>query len=105
MTFLYYSTGIPLAFMIGSGVLIAFMVTARPAPRWGPYTTPLKGLYVCSSATPPGPGVHGLGGLHAARRVLRSGSASCTTFRYCCSCTRGTYGLGRQECPGGNGQC
>ena len=35
-----------------------------------PYTTPVEGLYVCSAATPPGPGVHGMCGHLAASAVL-----------------------------------
>jgi phytoene dehydrogenase-like protein len=42
----------------------------RPAVRWSPHRTPAKGLYICSSSTPPGGGVHGMGGYHAARAVL-----------------------------------
>lgn len=56
---------------IGNGAVTLWQTVARPAPKWDPYATPLRGLYLCSSATPPGPGVHGLGGLHVARRVLR----------------------------------
>lgn len=40
-------------------------------PTWRRYSTPLAGIYMCSSSTPPGGGVHGMCGYHAARRVLR----------------------------------
>ena len=43
----------------------------RPALRWDPYTTPDPRIYICSSSTPPGGGVHGLCGMHAARSALR----------------------------------
>jgi phytoene dehydrogenase-like protein len=42
----------------------------RPAWRRVPYATPLPGLYLCSSSTPPGGGVHGMCGYLAARAVL-----------------------------------
>jgi phytoene dehydrogenase-like protein len=45
---------------------------ARPAPRIVPYSTPARGLYICSSSTPPGGGVHGMCGYHAARAALRA---------------------------------
>ena len=44
----------------------------RPALRWDPYSTPDPGIFICSASTPPGGGVHGLCGLHAARSALRS---------------------------------
>jgi phytoene dehydrogenase-like protein len=43
----------------------------RPVARWDPYRTPLDGVYLCSASTPPGPGVHGMAGMHVAGRVLR----------------------------------
>jgi phytoene dehydrogenase-like protein len=44
---------------------------ARPVLRWDPYSTPAEGIFICSSSTPPGAGVHGMGGFHAARSVAR----------------------------------
>ncbi|MGK7397459.1 MAG: phytoene desaturase family protein [Candidatus Cyclobacteriaceae bacterium M3_2C_046] len=41
----------------------------RPVARLSPYTTPDPGVYICSSSTPPGGGVHGMCGYHAARKV------------------------------------
>ena len=43
----------------------------RPTPRLNPYTTPNPRIFLCSSSTPPGGGVHGMCGWHAARAVLR----------------------------------
>jgi len=39
-------------------------------PTWRTYSTPLEGVYLCSASTPPGVGVHGMGGYHAAQRAL-----------------------------------
>jgi phytoene dehydrogenase-like protein len=45
----------------------------RPVWRLSPYATPARGVYLCSSSTPPGPGVHGMCGHHAALAALRDG--------------------------------
>ena len=42
----------------------------RPTIRWNPYTTALSGVYLCSASTPPGGGVHGMGGYNAAQVAL-----------------------------------
>ena len=47
-----------------------FQLVARPVPRPNPYKTPLEGVYLCSASTPPGGGVHGMCGHHAARAAL-----------------------------------
>jgi phytoene dehydrogenase-like protein len=49
----------------------AWRALAGPTPRINPWSTPLSGVYLCSSATPPGAGVHGMCGYYAARTVLR----------------------------------
>ena len=56
---------------INGGVQDFRQTFARPLLRWNPYSTPVKGLYLCSASTPPGGGVHGMCGYHAARSALR----------------------------------
>lgn len=43
---------------------------ARPVLKYSPYRTSAEGIYICSASTPPGGGVHGFCGYHAAKRVL-----------------------------------
>ena len=56
---------------IGVGLQTLRQTVLRPAARWNPYRTPLRGVYLCSSATPPLPGVHGRCGELAALAALR----------------------------------
>ncbi len=56
---------------INGGVQDLRQLFTRPTIAIDPYTTPCKGLYLCSSSTPPGGGVHGLCGYFAARSALR----------------------------------
>jgi phytoene dehydrogenase-like protein len=56
---------------INGGVQDLFQLFTRPVPRLTPYIVPADGLYICSSSTPPGGGVHGMCGYHAARAALR----------------------------------
>lgn len=44
---------------------------SRPVARLDPYSTPNPRLFICSSSTPPGGGVHGMGGYFAAKSALR----------------------------------
>jgi phytoene dehydrogenase-like protein len=56
---------------IGGGANTLAQFLFRPAGRWDPYTTGNPKLFLCSSSTPPGGGVHGMCGYWAARSVLR----------------------------------
>src|SRR5438067_7303629 len=56
---------------IAGGAHDGLQFFARPVLAFDPYATPARELYLCSSSTPPGGGVHGMCGLHAARSALR----------------------------------
>jgi phytoene dehydrogenase-like protein len=52
---------------ISGGLQDLRQLFTRPVPRPVPYSTPVPGLFICSSSTPPGGGVHGMCGYWAAR--------------------------------------
>jgi len=56
---------------ITGGVADAFQLFTRPVARLDPYTTPNARIFICSASTPPGGGVHGMCGVHAAETALR----------------------------------
>lgn len=56
---------------INGGVIDIRQLFTRPALRWSPYRTSAKGIYICSSSTPPGGGVHGMCGYNAAKKALK----------------------------------
>ncbi len=56
---------------IYSGALTLRQLVKRPVVSTRPWRTPVDGVYLCSSATPPGPAVHGMNGWYAARLALR----------------------------------
>lgn len=55
---------------ISGGTVDFWHMISRPTTRIDPYAV-APGIWLCSQSTPPGPGVHGMAGWHAARRVLR----------------------------------
>ena len=64
---------------INGGAATLLQTVFRPTVTLHPYDTPLPGLYLCSSSTPPGGGVHGMCGEGAARAALRTLRAGART--------------------------
>lgn len=56
---------------ITGGTADLFQLFTRPVARLDPYSTPNQSIFICSASTPPGGGVHGMCGYHAAQSVLR----------------------------------
>jgi phytoene dehydrogenase-like protein len=56
---------------ITGGVADVFQLFTRPVARLNPYATPNPRLLLCSASTPPGGGVHGMCGYHAAQSALK----------------------------------
>ncbi|MEW2086426.1 NAD(P)/FAD-dependent oxidoreductase [Streptomyces sp. NPDC005283] len=54
-----------------TGANTALQVALRPRVALDPYSTGIPGVFLCSAATPPGPGTHGMGGFNAAQSALR----------------------------------
>jgi len=61
---------------INGGAADVRQLLARPVLRLSPYSTPIPGVFLCSSSTPPGGGVHGMCGFNAAQVALRSTTSS-----------------------------
>ena len=57
---------------INGGVQDLLQLYTRPVARFSPYTTPDREIFICSSSTPPGGGVHGMCGYHAAQAALKT---------------------------------
>jgi phytoene dehydrogenase-like protein len=57
---------------IATGLNTAWQVLVRPRLAADPYATGIPGVFLCSAATPPGAGVHGMCGAHAAASALRA---------------------------------
>ena len=57
---------------INGGVQDLAQLFTRPVVRLNPYSTPAKNIFICSSSTPPGGGVHGMGGFFAAEAALKT---------------------------------
>jgi len=55
---------------IAGGAFSGYRAFFRPVLSLNPYATPNRAIFLCSAATPPGPGVHGMCGYHAARTAL-----------------------------------
>jgi phytoene dehydrogenase-like protein len=55
---------------IGGGANTLRQIFARPVSAFGPYRTPIDGVFLCSASTPPGAGVHGMCGYWAAQSAL-----------------------------------
>ncbi len=56
---------------INGGLTSFKQLFARPVLKLNPYKTSVKNVYICSASTPPGGGVHGMGGMNAAERILK----------------------------------
>src|SRR5690554_113021 len=56
---------------INGGIQDLTQLFTRPITKWSPYSTPDPRVYICSASTPPGGGVHGMGGFNASEKVIK----------------------------------
>lgn len=56
---------------INGGIQDLSQLFTRPIAKFSPYSTPDPRIYICSSSTPPGGGVHGMGGYNATEKVIK----------------------------------
>jgi phytoene dehydrogenase-like protein len=78
---------------INGGVQDLMQLFTRPTIQLNPYAMPAPGLYLCSSSTPPGGGVHGMCGYFAAQAALRGA----LTYP---PCPPSPHGQGGERSPG-----
>ncbi|WP_278257097.1 NAD(P)/FAD-dependent oxidoreductase [Nocardioides convexus] len=64
---------------IAAGANTALQTAFRPRPALNPYSLGVAGVYLCSAATPPGAGVHGMGGFHAAEACTETACLGLTS--------------------------
>ena len=57
---------------IATGIVTFYRMMARPRTSWDNFSLGVPGAFLCSAATPPAPGVHGMNGWFAARRALKT---------------------------------
>lgn len=66
---------------INGGIIDWRQLFTRPTLSLSPYKTAAPGIFICSSATPPGGGVHGMCGYYAARVALRESFGRATNSK------------------------
>lgn len=66
---------------INGGIQDIRQLFTRPVASRSPYSTPDPRVYICSSSTPPGGGVHGMSGFHAAQKVIKDHFKDLIAFR------------------------
>ena len=89
---------------ISGGAHTGLQLIARPFPSMDPYFTGTKGIYLCSSSTPPGAGVHGMCGYWAARSALKRAICANAPWELASPPTRCAAAGPFPPCAGGPGR-